>query len=213
MSEENMESETVTVKTFTQDELDKIVADRLSREQRKFDKLTSGIDLDEAREAIDEKAAAGVESQKARGEFELILKQTVEASNLKISTLESKLQSTLVDGALLSAASSNNAVSPTQVSTLLKHLVRLAEDGTVEVTDGKVARYNNKGDLLSVNEAVSEFLTANPHFVRATPGGTGSQGHAGSNNDIAGKTKSREEFEQLNPLKRKEFIRSGGTLD
>ena len=55
-----------------------------------------------------------------------------------------------------------------------------AEDGTVEVLDNNgTPRYNDSGDLLSVNEMVSEFLTANPHHVRASKGGTGSQGNAG----------------------------------
>ena len=40
-------------------------------------------------------------------------------------------------------------------------------------------RYNDKGDLLSVDEMVTEFLTANPHFVRASQGGAGSMGSAG----------------------------------
>jgi len=38
-------------------------------------------------------------------------------------------------------------------------------------------------------------------------------GKTGGANDLAGKTKSREEFEQLNPHKRAEFIRGGGTLN
>ena len=46
--------------------------------------------------------------------------------------------------------------------------------------DGKgVPRYNDSGELLSVNDMVTEFLTANPHFVKASQGGTGSQGNAG----------------------------------
>jgi hypothetical protein len=32
---------------------------------------------------------------------------------------------------------------------------------------------------MTVNSLVSDFLTANPHFVRASSGGTGSQGAAG----------------------------------
>ena len=42
-----------------------------------------------------------------------------------------------------------------------------------------VPRYNDGGDLLSVNEMVTEFLTVNPHFVRASQGGNGSQGNTG----------------------------------
>ena len=188
MSEENMGTETVIepiiqsqeAKTFTQEELDRIVADRVSREQRKFEKQISGIDLNEAKDLLAEKEAASVERQKERGEFDSILKSTVEKKDMEIRSYKAKLQQTLVDGALLSAASQNNAVSPDQVSQLLKNNTRLSDDGTVEVLDGSgVPRYNDSGDLLSVNEMVTEFLTVNPHFVKATQGGTGSQGNAG----------------------------------
>jgi len=188
MSDEIMateaETETAAVETqdkmFTQAELDKVVAGRLERETRKFEKKLGDINLDEARQVLKERDDASLQAQKERGEFESILKDTVSKKDQEINAYKSKLHQTLVDGALLSAASINNAINPDQVSTLLKHHVRLAEDGTVEITDSNNApRYNDKGDLLSVNEAVSEFLTANPHFMRASAGGSGSQGNTG----------------------------------
>ena len=91
-----------------------------------------------------------------------------------------KLQETLVDGSLLNAASKHDAVSPDQVSQLLKGQVRLAEDGGVEVLDPQgTPRYSESGNMLTVDELVADFLTANPHFVRASTGGTGSRGNAG----------------------------------
>lgn len=167
-------------KTFTQDELDRIVADRVAREQRKFDKKISGIDLDDAKDLMAQREAAQLERQKERGEFDSILKQTVEKKDMEIQSYKSKLQQTLVDGALLGAAGNSNAVNPNQVSQLLKGQTRLSEDGTVEVLDANgVPRYNDSGDLLSVNEMVTEFLTVNPHMVKASIGGTGSQGNTG----------------------------------
>ena len=189
MSDEIMETqaetETVAVetqesKTFTQDELDRIVADRVAREQRKFDKRLSGVDLDEAKDLLAKKEAAEIERQKERGEFDKVLKQTVEKKDMEIQSYKSKLQQTLVDGAILGAAGNNNAVNPTQVSQLLKDQTRLSDDGTVEVLDANgTPRYNDSGDLLSVNEMVTEFLTVNPHMVKASQGGTGSMGNAG----------------------------------
>jgi hypothetical protein len=178
------ETETAAVetqeKTFTQAELDKVVAGRLERETRKFEKKLGDINLDEARQVLKERDDASLQAQKERGEFESILKDTVSKKDQEINAYKTRLHQTLVDGALLNAASTNNAINPDQVSTLLKHHVRLAEDGTVEITDSNNApRYNDKGDLLSVNEAVSEFLTANPHFMRASAGGSGSQGNTG----------------------------------
>jgi len=188
MSDEIMateaETETAAVETqdkmFTQAELDKVVAGRLERETRKFEKKLGDINLDEARQVLKERDDASLQAQKERGEFESILKDTVSKKDQEIMAYKTRLHQTLVDGALLNAASTNNAINPDQVSTLLKHHVRLAEDGTVEITDSNNApRYNDKGDLLSVNEAVSEFLTANPHFMRASAGGSGSQGNTG----------------------------------
>ena len=189
MSDEIMgteaETETAAVetqegKTFTQEELDRIVADRVAREQRKFDKRISGVDIDEARELLAQKEAAELERQKERGEFDAILKKTVEKKELEIQSYKTKLQQTLVDGAILGAASNHNAVNPDQVSQLLKANTRLSENGNVEVLDDNGSpRYNDGGDLLSVNEMVTEFLTVNPHMVKASQGGTGSQGNAG----------------------------------
>jgi len=182
---EEAETETVEVqtqesKTFTQEELDRIVADRVAREQRKFDKKISGIDLDEAKDLMAQRESAELERKKERGEFDSILKQTIEKKDLEIHSYKSKLQETLVDGAILGAASNNNAVNPNQVSQLLKAHTRLSEDGMVEVLDDNgTPRYNDSGDLLSVNEMVTEFLTANPHMVKASQGGTGSMGNAG----------------------------------
>ena len=189
MSDEIMETqaetETVAVesqetKTFTQEELDRIVADRVARQQRKFDKRLSGVDLDEAKDLLAKKEAAEIERQKERGEFDKVLKQTVEKKDMEIQSYKSKLQQTLVDVAILGAASNNNAVNPTQVSQLLKSNTRLSDDGNVEVLDDNgTPRYNDSGDLLSVNEMVAEFLTVNPHIVKASQGGTGSMGNAG----------------------------------
>jgi hypothetical protein len=189
MSDEIMETEAETEtaavetqesKTFTQDELDRIVADRVAREQRKFDKRLSGVDLDEAKDLLAKKEAAELERQKERGEFDKVLKQTVEKKDMEIQSYKSKLQQTLVDGAILGAASNSNAVNPNQVSQLLKDQTRLSDDGTVEVLDANgVPRYNDSGDLLSVSEMVAEFLTVNPHMVKASQGGTGSMGNAG----------------------------------
>jgi hypothetical protein len=59
---------------------------------------------------------------------------------------------------------------------LLRGSVRLSEDGTAEVVDANgTPRYNDSGDPLSVDELVGDFLSTNPHFVKASSGGAGSQ--------------------------------------
>lgn len=167
-------------KTFTQSDVERLIEQRLMRERKKYEKKLEGVDIDEAKRLLEEKQAAEIERQKEKGEFEQVLKQLAEKKDQQINALNAKLHETLVDGALLQAASKNNAVSPDQVVALLKNKVKLADDGSVEVLDdsGSV-RYTDDGTPMQVNTLVSDFLTANPHFVRASSGGTGSQGAAG----------------------------------
>ena len=179
-TEQATETQAQDGKVFTQEELDRILADRLQRQKRQYEKQFEGIDPKEARQIMLEREQAEVERQKDRGEFDKVLKETVEKKDLEISQYKQRLESTLIDGALLEAASKHSAVEPSQVSKLLRDRVRLASDGSVEVVDenGSI-RYNDKADPLSVNELMGDFLTANPHFVKATQGGAGTQGMAG----------------------------------
>ena len=136
-------------KTFTQEELDRIVADRIQRERRKLDKKLEGIDIEEARQLMLEREQANIERQKEKGEFESVLKQTVEKKDLEIAAMRMALETTKIDGALLTAASRHNAVDSEQVSQLLRNRVKLSDDGSVEVLDDNGAvRYNDKADPL-----------------------------------------------------------------
>ena len=167
-------------KTYTQEDMDRVVSDRLARERRKFEKQLDGINLEEARQIMLEREQAQIERQKEKGEFEQVLKQTVEKKDQEIAKLNAALHTTKIDGALLTAANKHNAIDSEQVATLLRHSVRLSDDGMVEVIDANgTVRYNDNADPLTIDEAVSEFLTASPHFVRASQGGAGTMGNAG----------------------------------
>ena len=167
-------------KAYTQEDMDRVVSDRLARERRKFEKQLDGINLEEARQIMLEREQAQIERQKEKGEFEQVLKQTVEKKDQEIAKLNAALHTTKLDGALLTAANKHNAIDSEQVATLLRHSIRLSDDGMVEVIDGNgTVRYNDNADPLTIDEAVSEFLTASPHFVRASQGGAGTMGNAG----------------------------------
>jgi hypothetical protein len=167
-------------KTYTQEDMDRVISDRLARERKKFDKQLDGINLEEARQIMLEREQAQIERQKEKGEFEQVLKQTNEKKDQEIAKLTAALHSTKIDGALFTAANRHNAIDSEQVATLLRNRVRLSDDGMVEVIDDNgTVRYNDNADPLSIDEAVSEFLTASPHFVRATAGGAGTMGNAG----------------------------------
>ena len=173
----NQSQATTVTRQFTQDELDKIVADRIARERGKYEKKYSGIDLDRYQTLMDAEEKRIQDEQKARGEFENILKTTVEKKDSVINQLKTELQTVKVDGQLLNIASANRVVNPQQVVRLLKDQVRLAETGEVEVIDPitRQVKYSDSGDLVNIEHLVQDFLRENPHFVAATPAGAGSR--------------------------------------
>ena len=174
---ENQEPEA----TFTQTEVDKMVSKRLDRERKKYDTKYADVDVDQYKQWRSDKEAAEIDKQKQRGEFDKVLKNTVEKKDTEIAALQAQIQKTSIDGAILTAASSLNAIAPDQVSSLIRNQLRLNGDGVAEVIDTSGnPRYSENGDLMKPSELVGEFLTANPHFVKASGGGTGSTGNAGS---------------------------------
>jgi len=163
-------------KMFTQEDIDKIVRDRLDRERKRFEKKFEGVDVDAYRQLMEQQEAEQVEQQKQRGEFEKVLKSTVDKKDAAIQDLQSQLTQIKVDGSLLNSASARRAVNPQQVSELLRGKVRLGDTGDAEVLDSNGAvRYNEEGLPMSVDQLVEEFLTTNSHFVAAGPTGSGTK--------------------------------------
>ena len=161
---------------FTQEDIDRIVKERLVRERSKILKQYEGVDVDKYRSLLDAEEKKQMEEQSKRGEFEKILQSTVGKKDQAIQQLQKELQAIKVDGAVLNAASGKKAVNPQQVVRLLKDQIRLGDTGSVEVLDDSGSiRYNDTGAPMTAEELVNEFLSANPHFVGAGPSGTGSQ--------------------------------------
>ena len=175
--------EEVKAKSFTQEQLDKIVEDRLLKQRRQFERKYSGVDLAKYNELVEAEENKQLEAQKARGEFESILKSTVEKKDSELNSLRSELHNVKVNGAVINAASKFRAINPEQVTTLLSNQVRLGDHGEAEVVDNKTGqvRYNDKGEPLGISELVEDFLKANPHFVSSTPGGSDSQSNLSKN--------------------------------
>jgi hypothetical protein len=172
-------------KALTQEQVDKIVADRVARERAKFEKKYSGVDLDHYKGLVEAEEQRKQQELEKRGEYEKLLKDQAEKFNSKIKTYESELHSIKVDGALLQEASKSKAVNPQQVVALLKGSLKLNEAGTVDVMDasGQV-RYDDNGNPFPVSKLVEEFLTNNPHFKSAGPQGTGTQGAIGKQSSV-----------------------------
>jgi len=171
--------------TLTQDDVNRIVAERVAREKSKFEKKYSNVDLDLYHQMVEEKETLRQKELEKRGEFEKVLKEQADKFNNKISQYQTELTSIKVDGALLSEASGQKAVNPQQVVQLLKGQLKLNEAGSVDVVDnnGQV-RYNEKGEPIAVSQLVNEFLTANPHFVSAGPSGSGTGQGVGKQDNL-----------------------------
>ena len=187
----------------SQSEVDKIVERRLAREKSKYEKMYSGIDPEQARKLLQEKENKEMEDQKARGEFEKILKEQAEKSNKEIAGLRSEIEKVKVDGALVTAASKNQAINPEQVKDLLKGNVKLTDDGKVEIlAENKQPMYNKDGDLKSIDEYVKDFITDNPHFQTATPSGSGSKANLGK---VDAKPNNLADLDMTKPEDRKQY--------
>ena len=180
VSRETTETKTEEVKevnnnTFTEEDVNNIVKQRLAKERASIYKKLDVDDLDTAVNAVKASREAEEKEKIKRGEFEKILQEKAEESAKKISGLESELKSIKINEALLSSASKNRAINPDQVVALLKGNMKLNETGSVEILDKNgIARYNSNGELLTTDELGQEFVTQNPHFVTATPSGSGS---------------------------------------
>lgn len=161
------------VKTFTQDEVNKIVASRLAKVESKY----ADVNIDEYRAFQTARAKQEEDALIKRQEFDKVLTQTKDHYQGQIGALKRELETIKVDGAIMNAASQLKVVAPDHVAKLLKSNVRLGEDGQVEVLDEKgQVRYNaESASPLTVDDLVKEFVGKNPFYRAPGPAGTGSK--------------------------------------
>lgn len=180
-TESTVEQTDNEAKTFTQAELDRVVADRIARERRKFEKKYDGIDPDYYTELSTKAEKEQQDKLKAKGEFEQLLKAQAEKKDAQINTLLDQVKTIKIDGTLLDTASKYKAVNPGQVVTLIKDQVKMNEAGDVEIVDPKTGqvRYKDDGTHLTIEELTKDFLNSNPHFVEASPSGAGTTSKIG----------------------------------
>ena len=189
--------------SFNKAQVDDIVKERLARERRKIYKELGTEDINVAKSALQEKQEKELEIKKQRGEFDEIIKQQADKSNAEIANLKTQLEQIKINDSLLSSASKHRSNVPDQVVQLLKSNVKLNDEGKVEVlAENKQPRYNTKGELLSVDEYVQEFLTQNPHFQAATPSGSGSVSNVGK---VDAKPFNIADLDMTKPEDRKQY--------
>ena len=173
-TDEDQAAGTQTTKTYTQKEVDDMMARTKTAVLKKALKPYEDLgDPGELRTLREKAAKAEQEQAVKRGDFEKVLQDLATKKDLEIQKRDQMIAAYKVDTPLLEEASKYRAVKPEQVKALLKNNVRLNSEGDVEVVDttGKV-RYSDKGTALSVADLVQEFLNQNPHFVQPTPATT-----------------------------------------
>jgi 4-alpha-glucanotransferase len=171
--------ETKPTPSFNQEDVDRIVKQRLEAEKAKHQRQ-----VDETRkkeeEILKEKQ---IQEAKTKADLENLMKARIAEKDKELADWKSKVKTINVDNSILSFASKSNAIAPDQVVSLLKNEVNYNDDGRIEILDNnKNIRYNSKGELLTIEDRVNEFLDANPHFRKGSLSGSGSQ------NSIEGKT-------------------------
>ena len=169
---EEVKVEAPKQQTFTQAQLDNIIKSRLDAEQKKHQRT-----LDDAKKAEqDAFKEKEVKEAKSKAELEKLMQQRIAERDTEVLKYKNALKAEKVDNSLLSVASKNQAINPSQVVSLHKDEVKLNDDNRVEILDNNQnIRYNEKGNLLTIGERVREFLQANPHFSVSGKSGTGSQ--------------------------------------
>ena len=165
--------------TFTQEQLDNIIKSRLEAEQRKYEKKLQEEE-NQKQEILKQKQ---LEEAKTKADLEKIMQERIKEKEEEVLRYKNQIKKEKVDNSILSIASSNNAINPSQVVSLLKEEVKYNDDGRIEVVDNNSnVRYNKSGQPFSLEDRVKEFLDSNPHFRKGSLSGSGSQ------NAIGGKT-------------------------
>jgi hypothetical protein len=209
MTDQTLATETVidtasqeTAKTYTQAEVDALMAKTRSSVEHKVSKKYDGLgDPEYLKQLVQSAEQQKQEEAVKRGEFETILKELANKKDAEISKRDAIIQDYKVNTPILSAASQLKAVNAEQVKTLLQGQVRLNMDGEVEVVDSKgTVRYTDNGSPLGVQDLVQEFLQSNPHFVQPTPATTNTKSShsAGTNTKL-----DISQLDMANPAHRK----------
>lgn len=178
---EATELTTQAEKTFTQSELNAILAKTKTQYEKKFATKYEDLgDPDELRDIVSNYRKQQQELEIKKGNFDKIMAELASKKDAEIAKRDEVIRQYKIEQPLLNIAAKYKSVNPEQVSLLLRNGLRLNEEGEVEVMDSKgQVKYNSKGKPYDVDTYVKEFLDANPHFVSASPATTNTQGNVG----------------------------------
>lgn len=201
-----------TVKTFTQDEVNAILAKTKTQLEKKYaSKYEELGDPDQLKQIVSEHQKIQQEQQLKRGEFDRVIQELAAKKDAEIQKRDRVIESFKVETPIVDAAARYRAVNPEQVKALIRNQVRLSPEGEVEVLDEKGGvRYDDSGKPVSVDSFVQSWLQSNPHFVSAAPATTNSKSNVTGNQQ---KKVDMSKLDMKNPEHRKiyaEYRKSAG---
>lgn len=172
-----------TEKTFTQAEVNAILAKTKSQLEKKYTSKYEELgDPDQLRAIVSEHQKIQQEQQLKRGEFDRVIQELAAKKDAEIQKRDKVIESFKVETPIVDAAARYRAVNPDQVKALIRNSVRLNQDGEVEVLDDKGGvRYDDSGRPVSVDSFVQSWLQSNPHFVSASPATTNTRSNVSAN--------------------------------
>jgi hypothetical protein len=191
-----------TTKTFTQDEVNAILAKTKSQLEKKYTSKYEELgDPDTLKQIVSEHQKIQQEQALKRGEFDRIIQELAAKKDAEIQKRDKVIESFKVETPIVDAAARYRAVNPEQVKALIRNQVRLSAEGEVEVLDDKgVVRYDDSGKPVSVDSFVQSWLQSNPHFVSAAPATTNTKSNVTGN---ATKKVDISKLDMKNPEHRK----------
>ena len=176
---EEVKVEETKQNTFTQEQLDNIIKSRLEAEKNKYEKKLQ----DEEKQKAELLKEQQLKEAKSKSDIEKIMQERIKEKEDEVLRYKTQIKKEKVDNSILSVANREKSINAQQVVSLLKEEVRYTDDGRIEVVDNNSnVRYNTKGELLTIEDRVKEFLDANPHIRQGSLSGSGSQ------SSIEGKT-------------------------
>ena len=181
---EAVDTNAQAIKTFTQDEVNAMMAKTKSQLEKKFSSRYEELgDPEYLRDVVTKHQKMEQEQALKRGEFDKIMADFAAKNAAELAKRDDIIRQYKIEQPLLNLAAKYKSVNPEQVSQLLRSGLKLNEEGDVEVIDGKTGapKYNTKGKPYDVDSYVKEFLDSNPHFVGAGPATTNTQGNVGKN--------------------------------
>jgi len=201
-----------TEKTFTQAEVNAILAKTKSQLEKKYSSKYEELgDPEQLREIVSQHQKIQQEQQLKRGEFDRVIQELAAKKDAEIQKRDRVIESFKVETPIVDAAARYRAVNPDQVKALIRNQVRLSPEGEVEVLDEKgVVRYDDSGKPVSVDSFVQSWLQSNPHFVSAAPATTNTKSNVTANTT---KKLDLKSLDMKNPEHRKiyaEYRKSAG---